>query len=68
MIHATQNGYPYAMPFMSSIVRARELIGDVISESVNTSGTSPRLQSLAAQRAAEVNDLLREDGEYGTAR
>jgi len=67
-IHATQNGYPYALPFMTSIVRARELIGDVISESVNTSGTSPRLQSLAAQRASDVNDLLREDGEYGTAR
>jgi len=68
MIHATQNGYPYAMPFMTSIVRARELIGDVISESVNTSGTSPRLQSLATQRVSDVNDLLREDGEYGTAR
>ena len=68
MIHATQNGYPYAMPVMTSIVRARELIGDVISESVNTSGTSPRLQSLATQRASDVNDLLREDGEYGSAR
>ena len=68
MIHATQFGYPYALPFMTSIVRARELIGDVISESINTSGTSPRLQSLATQRAADVNELLREDGEYGTAR
>jgi len=68
MIHATQYGYPYALPFMTSIVQARELIGDVISESINTSGTSPRLQSLATQRAADVNQLLREDGEYGTAR
>ena len=68
MIHATQYGYPYALPFMTSIVRARELIGDVISESINTSGTSPRLQSLATQRAAEVNELLKEDGEYGTAK
>ena len=68
MIHATINGYPYALPFMTSIVRARELIGDVISESINTSGISPRLQSLATQRASDVNELLREDGEYGTAR
>jgi len=68
MIHASQFGYPYAMPFMTSIVQARELIGDVISESINTRGTSPRLQSLATQRAAEVDDLLRADGEYGTAR
>ena len=67
-IHATENGYPYAMPVMTSIVSARELIGDVISESVNTSGTSPRLQSLATQRVSDVNDLLKEDGEYGTAR
>jgi len=68
MIHASQNGYPYALPIMTSIVRARELIGEVISESLNTNGTSPRLQSLATQNAAEVNDLLRADGEYGTAR
>jgi len=68
MIHATQYGYPYALPIMTSIVQARELIGDVISESIMTSGTSPRLQSLATQRASDVNDLLREDGEYGTAR
>ena len=68
MIHASQNGYPYALPVMTSIVRARELIGEVISESLLTNGTSPRLQSLATQSAAEVNELLRADGEYGTAR
>jgi len=68
MIHATENGYAYAVPLMTSVVEARELIGDVISESINTSGTSPRLQSLATQNAAKVNDLLRQDGEYGTAR
>ena len=68
MIHASQYGYPFALPFMTSIVRARELIGEVISESVNTNGTSPRLQSLAAQNANEVNELLKADGEYGTAR
>jgi len=68
MIHASQHGYPYAMPLMTSIVRARELIGEVITESINTGGTSPRLQELATQKVAEVNDLLRADNEYGTAR
>jgi len=68
MLHASQYGYPYAMPFMTSIVRTRELIGEVISESINTRGTSPRLQTLTTQKVAEVNNLLRADGEYGTAR
>jgi len=68
MIHASQFGYPYPMPFMTSIIRARELIGEVISESINTRGTSPRLQEMATRKAAEVNELLKADGEYGTAR
>jgi multiple sugar transport system substrate-binding protein len=68
MIHASQFGYPYPMPFMTSIVEARELIGEVISESINTGGTSPRLQDIATRNAALVNDLLRADGEYGSAR
>ncbi|MCL2800161.1 MAG: sugar ABC transporter substrate-binding protein [Treponema sp.] len=68
MIHASQFGNPYPMPLMTSIVQARNLIGEVISESINTRGTSPRLQSLAAQKNAELNQLLRNDGEYGTAR
>jgi len=68
MLHASQYGYPYAMPFMTSIVPARNLIGEVIAESINTRGTSPRLQALATQKAAEMNELLRADGEYGSAR
>ena len=68
MLHASQNGYPYAIPIMTSVVRARELIGEVITESILTNGTSPRLQALAEQNANEVNELLRADGEYGTAR
>ena len=68
MLHASKYGYPYALPIMTSIVQARELIGDLISESVITRGTSPRLQELATQRTNDVNDLLRADGEYGTAR
>jgi len=68
MIHASKNGFPYDRPFMTSIVQAREIIGEVISESINTRGTSPRLQALTTQKAAEVDNLLRADGEYGTAR
>ena len=68
MIHASQNGYPYDRPFMTSVVTARELIGEVISESINTRGTSPRLQALATRKAAEVDALLKADGEYGIVR
>jgi multiple sugar transport system substrate-binding protein len=63
--HAAKNGYPYDRPFMSSVGKARDLIGEVIIESINTKGTSSRLAAMAAERAASVNDLLRADGEYG---
>jgi multiple sugar transport system substrate-binding protein len=68
MRHASRYGYPYAMPFMTSIFQARELIGEVISESINTGGTSPRLQALATQKVSQINDLLKADGEYGIAK
>jgi multiple sugar transport system substrate-binding protein len=41
------------------------LIGEVIIESINSKGTSPQLATLAAEKAAAVNDLLKTDGEYG---
>jgi multiple sugar transport system substrate-binding protein len=63
--HASKNGYPYDRPFMSSVGKARDLIGEVIIESINTRGASGRLQSMATERAAAVNDLLKADGEYG---
>lgn len=63
--HAAENGYPYDRPFMSSVGQARDLIGEVIIESINTKGTSPRLPALAAEKAKAVNDLLKADGEYG---
>jgi multiple sugar transport system substrate-binding protein len=65
MQHASQNGYPYDRPFMSSVGRARDLIGEVIIESINTRGASPRLQQMATERVGTVNDLLKADGEYG---
>jgi multiple sugar transport system substrate-binding protein len=50
---------------MSSVGKARDLIGEVIIESINTKGTSSRLAAMAAEKAAAVNDLLKADGEYG---
>ena len=66
MLHASANGYPFDRPFITSVVQARDLIGELISESVNTRGTSTRLQALATQKVNEVNDLLRADSEFGT--
>ncbi|MDR3302182.1 MAG: sugar ABC transporter substrate-binding protein [Spirochaetaceae bacterium] len=63
--HAAQNGYPYDRPFMSSVGKARDLIGEVIIESIDTKGASPRLAALASEKAAAVNELLKTDGEYG---
>jgi multiple sugar transport system substrate-binding protein len=63
--HAAKNGYALDRPFMTSVVKARDLIGEVIIESINTKGTSARLAALAAEKAKAVNDLLKDDGEYG---
>ena len=50
---------------MSSVGKARDLIGEVIIEAINTKGTSAKLQDLAKEKAKAVNDLLKADGEYG---
>ena len=63
--HAAANGYPYDRPFMSAVGQARDLIGEVIIESINTAGTSAKLPALAAEKVKAVNDLLKADGEYG---
>jgi multiple sugar transport system substrate-binding protein len=63
--HASKNGYPYDRPFMTSVGKARDLIGELIIESINSKGASPRIQALAVEKAAGVNDLLKADGEYG---
>ena len=63
--HASQNGYPYDRPFMSSVGEARNLIGEIIIESINTKGASNRIPALAAEKTNGVNDLLKADGEYG---
>lgn len=63
--HAAKNGYPFDRPFMSSVGQARDLIGEVIIESINTKGTSAKLPALATEKAKAVDELLKTDGEYG---
>lgn len=63
--HAAKNGYPFDRPFMSAVGAARDLIGEVIIESINTKGTSTRLEALAHEKARAVDELLKADGEYG---
>ena len=62
---AAQNGYPFDRPFMSSVGAARDLIGEVILESINTKGTSRNLEILAKEKVRAVDALLKTDGEYG---
>ena len=63
--HAAKNGYPLDRPFMSAVGQARDLIGEVIIEAINTKGTSTKLQALATEKVNAVNELLKKDGEYG---
>lgn len=63
--HAAKNGFPYDRPFMSSVGQARDLIGEVIIESINTKGTSTKLAALAQEKVKAVDELLKTDGEYG---
>jgi len=62
---AAKNGYPLDRPYMSAVGEARDLIGEVIIESINTKGASPNLEKLAKDRVAKVNELLQDTGEYG---
>jgi multiple sugar transport system substrate-binding protein len=62
---AAKNGNPFDRPYMSAVGNARDLIGEVIIESINTAGASPKLEQLAKQKAQAVNELLEDTGEYG---
>jgi multiple sugar transport system substrate-binding protein len=64
-VFAAKNGYPLDRPYMSAVGEARDLIGELIIESINTKGTSPNLEKMAQQNAAKVNELLQDTGEYG---
>ena len=62
---AAKNGYPFDRPYMSAVGNARDLIGEVIIESITTAGTSAKLEDLAKDKAKAVNELLEDTGEYG---
>jgi multiple sugar transport system substrate-binding protein len=62
---AAKNGNPFDRPYMSAVGNARDLIGEVIIESINTAGTSQKLADLAKQKVKQVNELLEDTGEYG---
>ena len=61
---AAKNGYPLDRPYMSAVGEARDLIGELIIESINTKGASPNLEKMAKDRVAKVNELLQDTGEY----
>src|SRR5512135_3344796 len=62
---AAKNGYPLDRPYMSAVGEERELIGELIIESINTKGASPNLEKMAKERVEKVNELLQDTGEYG---
>jgi multiple sugar transport system substrate-binding protein len=64
-VFAAQHGNPFDRPYMSAVGEARDLIGEVVIESINTKGQSPDLEKMAKERAAKVNEILKDTGEYG---
>ncbi|HUX38723.1 MAG TPA: sugar ABC transporter substrate-binding protein [Rectinemataceae bacterium] len=62
---AAKTGIPYDRPYMSAVGEARDRIGEVIVEAINSKGNSANLQKLADQKVSQVNDLLQDTGEYG---
>lgn len=63
--YAAKNGNPFDRPYMSAVGEARDRIGEVIIESINTSGASAALAALAKDKVDAVNELLEDTGEYG---
>ncbi len=62
---AAKNGYPLDRPYMSAVGEARDLIGELVIDSINTKGVSPNLEKMAKERVEKVNELLQDTGEYG---
>lgn len=62
---AAKNGTPVDRPYMSAVGEARDLIGELIIESINTKGTSTKLDQLAKEKVNRVNELLQDSGESG---
>ena len=62
---AAVNGYPSDRPYMSAVGEARDLIGELIIESINTKGTSTKLESMAKDKVDKVNEILQDTEEFG---
>jgi len=63
--YAAKYGNPLDRPFMSAVGEVRDLIGELVVESINTKGESPSLEKMAKEKAARVNEILKETGEFG---
>lgn len=63
--YAARNGNPLDRPYMSAVGEARDEIGELIIESINSKGESASLDRMAKEKAARVNELLKDTGEYG---
>jgi multiple sugar transport system substrate-binding protein len=50
---------------MSAVGEARDRIGELVIESINTKGESAKLDAMAKERVSKVNELLEDTGEYG---
>jgi multiple sugar transport system substrate-binding protein len=62
---AAKNGYPLDRPYMSAVGEARDRIGELIIESINTKGESAKLDAMAKDKVTKVNELLEDTGEFG---
>jgi multiple sugar transport system substrate-binding protein len=62
---AAKNGTAVDRPYMSAVGEARDLIGEILIESINTKGTSTKLDQMAKEKVGRVNELLQDSGEYG---
>lgn len=62
---AAKNGFPYDRPYMSAVGEARDRIGELIIEAINTKGESKGLEKMAQEKVAKVNELLEDTGELG---
>jgi multiple sugar transport system substrate-binding protein len=63
--YAAKNGYPLDRPYMSAVGEARDRIGELVIESINTKGASKNLDKMAKEKVSAVNGLLEDTGEYG---
>jgi multiple sugar transport system substrate-binding protein len=45
--------------------KARDLIGELVIESINTAGASENLEKMAQEKVKNVNELLEDSGELG---